>query len=65
MHTKLFSRREREVLEAWLSGRPYDHIYLSKVLYRVRSPSRLEEDIRLLARVRRRLKAKPPPAKTA
>jgi len=59
MHTKLFSRRERETLEAWLSNKPCDRIYLSKVLYRLRQPSSLEEDIRLLARVKRRLKAKP------
>ncbi|MBO3797481.1 MAG: hypothetical protein QW491_13130 [Thermoproteota archaeon] len=56
MHSRIFSRREREILETWLRGERVEPIEIAKILYRFRRFRELPGDVDLYLRVSRKAK---------
>jgi len=55
MRAYVFTERERRILKAFINGKPFDRIELSKILYRFRQYETLLTDIDLYLTVRRRV----------
>ncbi len=59
MRTRIFTPRERSLLEAWLRGEKVDTKTMSVILARIKYFRTLPGDVELYLKARRRLMAKP------
>jgi hypothetical protein len=57
MRTYIFTKRERRILEAYLTDAEFDRIDLSKIMHRIRKYKTLFDDVYLYLRVRKAMTA--------
>ncbi|UCD26094.1 MAG: hypothetical protein JSW19_00230 [Candidatus Bathyarchaeota archaeon] len=53
MRTYIFTKRERRIIEAYVTSRPVDSIQVSKIIHRIRKYNTLFEDVYLYLQVRK------------